>query len=291
MRIRPKHRKLGNLSLWSGIFLIVGLTADPLGLVSVGTPDGAQSVSSDENISTQARDQEASGESSAFRRVKNSAFSVGERLEFEIAYGVIKAGTATMSVADTQWVNGRPCYHILTTAKSNEFFDSLYKVRDTVESYIDIEGLFTWRFEKRLREGKYHADRFEEYDQRRNLVYTGKDTISIPPYAQDILSSFYFARTVPLKIGKSFGIDNFADGKVYPLKIVVHGKDRVKVPAGRFDCIVVEPVLEGEGLFNQNGRMAIWLTNDERRIPVLMKSKVLVGSIEARLMSIQTGVK
>jgi hypothetical protein len=288
MRIRPEHRKWRNLCLWSGIFLIVGLNANPLCLVSVGTTDGAQSVLFDENRFEYDGDQEASGESSEFRRVKNSAFSVGERLEFEIAYGVIKAGRATMSIVDTQQVNGRPCYHILTTATSNEFFDSLYKVRDSVESYVDMEGLFTWRFEKRLKEGKYRADRFEEYDQRRNLVYTKKDTVSIPPYTQDILSSFYYARTVPLKIGKSFPVDNFADGKVYPLKILVHDKDRVKVPAGRFDCIVVEPVLEGEGLFNQNGRMAIWLTNDERRIPVLMKSKVLVGSIEARLTSIKT---
>ena len=102
-----------------------------------------------------------------------------------------------------------------------------------------------------------------------------------------MLSSFYYVRTVPLKVKKAFDIDNYGDGKLYPLKVLVHKKMRVEVPAGVFDCIVVEPVIRGEGIFNQKGRMAIWLTDDERRIPVLMKSKVLIGSIDVRLKSIE----
>lgn len=223
---------------------------------------------------------------SEFRRIKNRAFGVGEHLVFEVSLGMLKAGTATMSIPDTQWVNGHPCYHIVTTAESNEFLSKLFKVRDRVESFIDMEGIFTWKFEKHIREGKYRADKYAEYDQKNHVVMTKKDTISIPPYTQDILSSFYYARTVPLKVGKSFVIDNFADGKVYSLKVLVHGKDRIKVPAGKFDCIVVEPILKGEGLFNQKGQMAVWLTDDERRIPVQMKSKVLVGTINVRLKSI-----
>ncbi len=218
----------------------------------------------------------------------NRAFDVGEHLTFEIAYGIIKAGTATMSIPDTQWVKGRPCYHVVTTAESNKFFDPFFKVRDRVETFIDMEGIFPWKFEKHIREGKYQSDRVVEYDQVNHLaIMDGKDTLVVEPYVQGILSSFYYVRTIPLEVGKSFDIDNYGDGKIYPLKILVHKKERVKVPAGTFDCIVVEPVMRVEGIFNQTGRMAVWLTDDERRIPVLMKSKVLIGSIDVRLKEIE----
>ena len=94
------------------------------------------------------------------RRIHNSAFQVGEYLTFDIVYGIIKAGTATMSIPDTQWVNERPCYHIVTTAESSPFFSTFYRVEETLESLIDTEGIFPWRFEKHLREGKYRADRY-----------------------------------------------------------------------------------------------------------------------------------
>ena len=225
-------------------------------------------------------------------RVENKAFAVGEHLVFEIAYKFIKAGTATMSIPDTQWVHGRPCYHIVTTARSNKFFDTFFKVRDRVETFIDMEGLFPWKFEKRIREGKYRTHRTVEYDQlNQRVIYNKKDTLAVPPFVQGVLSSFYYVRVLPLEVGKSWDIDNYGDGKMYPLKVLVHKKQKVEVPAGTFNCIVVEPVIKGKGIFNQKGRMAIWLTDDERRIPVLMKSKVAIGSIDVRLKSMKTKVK
>lgn len=225
-------------------------------------------------------------------RVENKAFAVGEHLVFEIAYKFIKAGTATMSIPDTQWVHGRPCYHVVTTARSNKFFDSLFKVRDRVETFIDMEGLFPWKFEKHIREGKYRTHRTIEYDQlNQRVIYNKKDTLAVPPFVQGVLSSFYYVRVLPLEVGKSLDIDNYGDGKMYPLKVMVHKKQRVEVPAGTFNCIVVEPAIRGKGIFNQKGRMAIWLTDDDRRIPVLMKSKVAIGSIDVRLKSMRTKMK
>ena len=221
------------------------------------------------------------------RQHANQAFDVGEHLIFEIAYGVIKAGTATMSIPDTQWVRGRPCYHVVTTAESNKFFDPFFKVRDRVETFIDMDGIFPWKFEKHIREGKFQSDKYVEYDQYNHLVVMDKDTLSVQEYVQDVLSSFYYIRTIPLEVGKSVDIDNYGDGKIYPLKILVHKKQQIQVPAGTFDCIVVEPVMRVEGIFNQTGRLAIWLTDDERRIPVLMKSKIIIGSIDVRLKKIE----
>ena len=218
-----------------------------------------------------------------FRRLENRALKVGEHLEFEIAFGIIKAGTATMSIPSMETVQGRPCFRILTTAESNSFFSKLYKVRDWVESILDAQGLFSWKFRKHLREGRYKADRSAEFDPAGGRVMTPHDTLASPPYVLDILASFYYSRTRALEPGSSFDIDSFSDNRIYPLRVLVHRKERIKVPAGKFDCIVVEPVIRGEGLFKQKGKLTIWVTDDERRMPVLMKSKILVGSIDARL--------
>ena len=222
-----------------------------------------------------------------FPKGENRAFRVGEHLVFEVVYGVIHAGTGTLSIPDTQWVHGRPCYHIVTTAKSHKFFDSFYKVRDRIESFMDIEGMFSWRFEKHIREGKYKRDRFAAYDFPNSRIITKRDTIAVDKQIQDIMSAFYLVRTLPLEVGKHLVVESFSDRNVHPVRVLIHAKDRVNVPAGTFDCIVVEPVLQEAGVFNQKGRIAVWVTDDERRMPVLMKSKVLVGSIEARLKSIE----
>jgi hypothetical protein len=221
-----------------------------------------------------------------FRRVENRAFAVGERLVFDIAYGMVKAGTATMSVPDMQWVGGRPCLHIVTTAESSPFFSNFFKVRDRVESFIDLDGIFSWRFEKHIREGKYKSNRTEIYDQTLRRVYYRKDTIAAPPYVMDILCAFYYTRTQPLEVGRTLDVDAFGDGDVYRLGVLVHRREKIRVPAGEFSCLVIEPVIVGEGIFNQKGKLTIWITDDERRIPVLLKSKVLVGSIDCRLREI-----
>jgi hypothetical protein len=225
------------------------------------------------------------------RVVPNSAWDVGEELTFTIRYGPMVAGSATMAVQDTVHLNGRPCYHIRTEAKSNKFFSSIYMVRDVAESFVDLDGLFPWRFHKRLREGKFRADRSTTYDQHRNLAITGKDTLKVPPFVQDVISTLYFLRTQPFVIGDTLSVANHADRKVYDLKVKVHGKERVRVGAGVFDCLVVEPfLLDGSGVFKHEGRILLWISEDKRHIPVQMKSKVVIGSVTAELEEMK-GVK
>ncbi len=228
---------------------------------------------------------------SIHRVVPNKAFTVGEKLTFVIRYGVIVAGSATMSIPKMHKINDEEVYKIVTEARSSSFFSAFYKVEDRVESFIDREGLFTWRFQKKLREGKYRADRFVDYDQVNGwAVSSKKDSMQIPPCVHDILSSFYYIRTQKLAVGKSLFLDNHADNKLYPLEVKVHKKERIKVKAGEFNCVVVEPILRASGLFKSKGRLIIWLTDDERKIPVQMKSKIIVGYITAELKDME-GVK
>lgn len=223
------------------------------------------------------------------RTLQNDAFGVGEKLTFDINYGFITAGTATMEVSKLIEFSQRPCYQIITRANSNSFFSSVYKVDDKVESLIDAVGLFSWRFEKNLREGSYKSDRLCLFDQRNHKVVYNNDTTICPPFSQDALSVLYFVRTQPLEPGKSIYVDNFTDGKLYSLEVRVLRREKVTVDAGTFDCIVVEPLLQTVGVFKHEGKLTVWLTDDRLRMPVLMKSKILVGSVSAELTDYTLG--
>lgn len=233
-----------------------------------------------------------SPEERRFKRVvSNRAFGVGERLEFSVGYGVIKAGTAVMEIPEMVKLDGRKCYHIVSTAKSNKFFSVFFKVDDKVESFMDVHGLYSLRYDKHLREGKFRADISMIFDQKNHLaIYNdGCDTFEVAEYAQDVLSAFYFVRTQELTVGKSIFVENHTDKKNYSLEVRVLRKERRKVEAGEFDCVVVEPILKTPGIFEHKGSLTVWLTDDEVKMPILMKSKVIIGSISTELISYKLG--
>ncbi len=226
------------------------------------------------------------------RKVKNITWGVGEKLTFSIDYGFIHAGTATLEVKGTEQVNGSLSYHIESVARSSGFISKFYKVRDRVSSYIDREGIFSRRFEKSLREGVYKSDRFIDFYQDRLIALNTLKKYAvteIPIYVQDILSCLYALRTFNLEVGKDEVFNVYADGKVYALKVIVHKIEKIKVPAGVFECFVVEPILKSEGLFRQKGKLKVWLTKDEHKLPVKMTSKVIIGSIGSNLEKYSLG--
>lgn len=223
------------------------------------------------------------------RYVENVAFGPGEKLSFDIGYGFINAGYATMEVVELIEYNERPCYQIVSTAESNKFFSSFYRVEDRVETIVDAVGIFSWFFEKKQREGGYRSHRAYSFDQKNHTVVYKDSTYEVAAFIQDALSVLYYTRTQNLKVGQSVFIDNFTDGRHYPLEVKVLKKETVSVKAGKFDCLVVEPLLQSSGVFKHEGRLKVWLTDDRLKMPVLMKSKVLVGSITAELTEYKLG--
>ncbi len=211
---------------------------------------------------------------------KHPSIRVGERLDFSVRYGMIRAGEATMEVTGVEDAFGHQSYRVVSRARSNSVFDTIYRVRDVVESWMDADYLYSRRFRKTLREGNYRADQDIEMDQENRLArYQDGRVFEFAHGAMDVLSAFYYVRTLDLKVGQDLWLDSHADRKNYPLKVIVRGREEVSTPAGRFDCLVVEPMLRTPGLFKHEGKLTIWLTDDERRMPVLMKSKIPVGSI------------
>lgn len=236
-----------------------------------------------------------------YPKVVNNAFHIGEKLTFKVRYGFVRAGTATMSVVKETLLNDTPVYHIQTTAESVSPFSWVYEVHDIVNSYLDREGLFSWRFEKMLREGGYKADMFVDYlpedslakvqfirykDEKEENFYD----VKVPPFAMDVLAAFYYIRTKPLRIGDIISLVNHDNKKVYNLEIHVYMRETIDTAAGTFRCLKVEPLLKGEGIFKQKGRLLVWLTDDEYKIPVQMTSEVVVGHITTELEKIE-GIK
>ena len=175
-------------------------------------------------------------------------------------------------------------------AESNGFFSAFYKVRNRIESDWDFDGAFSRRYAENRREGGFRAKEQIDFDyDKLEARYPDGRTYPIPPHVQDALSSFYYVRTQGLPLGGSIVFDYHASRKSLPLEVKVLGRERVDTPAGKFNCVVIEPVLKAGGIFKKKGRLLIWITDDERRMPVLMKSKVTIGSISVVLQEYKAG--
>jgi Protein of unknown function (DUF3108) len=211
-------------------------------------------------------------------------WKVGEYFQFSIDWNGINGGHSLMQVQNFVRVDGRRTYRIITKAESNSFVSKFYKVRDRAESYMDAESLFSRRFVKHLREGGYKKDIDVKFDPTTSKArYADGEVLDVAPRVHDVLSAFYYVRTQPLKDGAVLSIPTHDNKKSYDMVVKVLKRERIEVPAGKFNCVQVEPVLKSEGVFQAKGNVYVWLTDDERRIPVLVKSKVPVGSIAVSL--------
>lgn len=222
-----------------------------------------------------------------FRYLKNDAFGFGERFEYNVGYKFIVAGTGYLQIAPEPVTRyGRECYNVQFEVRSLESLDWLYRVRDVYTTVLDVAGLFPWEFTQRIREGNYKRDSKAFFDQVNKKSLFQDSIYEVSEYIQDILSAFYYARTLDLgnmKKGHIFYLKNFFDGKTYDLGIKIHGKQTTEVDAGKFRCVVVEPLIVEGGLFKADGSIYIWLTDDDRKMPVKVAAKIPIGFVEAKL--------
>ncbi len=221
------------------------------------------------------------------RMLNQKALRVPERLLFDIIWGGwsfrwVTAGQATLELLPTENPNE---WKIRSLAWANGFFQTFYPVMDTVSSLIDSRGVYPLRFDKHLNEGSYHAQISARYDQRAHTLKTQDTTFSIEPFTHDVLSAFYFIRTQNIDVGDTLDLAAVSGKKKYNLKVLCHGRETIRVPAGEFRTLVVEPVLKDDGLFKAKGKLTIWVTDDPSHTPVKMVSKIPVGSIKAELVS------
>lgn len=218
------------------------------------------------------------------------AYAPGERLVYDVRYLGISAGTAMLEVLDKEEMNGRDVYHILSTVQSNDFISFFYPVNNQIESFIDTEKLYSHLIKIKQHQGKRRREKIIDFNQVHHRAVQIKNNRSmvfeIPPNVQDSLSSLYFFRTLsPLEVGTSAFIPVHESRKNWELEIQVLNKERVKTEVGVFNTIKVKAVVRFEGLLMDKGDVYIWFTDDEKRIPVKIKSKIKIGSISIALTS------
>ena len=232
---------------------------------------------------------EVSGVGRKDRPKANRAFAKGEYLRFVVKFFAVTGGYATLEVRDVVRYESRPCFKLVCTAKSAFPVSSVYTVDEYVESLFDAVDYFPWRFHKKVVEGRYHEDSVVTYDQLKHRATRKKnqDPIkeqNIPPFVQDILSCFYYARLVDVVPGDKFSIPTHAGDKNYEMVVEVLRRETQRVGAGKFNCLVVRPHVKYDNVFQNKGEILLWITDDERRLPILIRSKILVGNVDVELI-------
>jgi hypothetical protein len=214
-------------------------------------------------------------------------FGIGERFDYDVKLGSLKVGSSAMEVRGVETIRGREAWHTAFWVKGGTFF---YRVNDLFESWIDVETFASLRFVKQLEEGTAdRAQRYEIYPERGMYVNQRNDkpTRTLPTVRQplDDGSFLYFVRTLPLVVGETYDFSRYFIPDRNPVRIKVLRRERITVPAGTFNAIVVQPVIKTKGIFSEDGHAEVWLSDDPARMVLQLKSRLVFGSLNLFLTS------
>ncbi len=219
---------------------------------------------------------------------ENNSPPLNERFEYKLTWNGIKTGTAILEIKED---NDRII--ITSTALSADWISIFYKVEDIVTSNLRREKDFypgkPINYRIKIREGKHRRDKevIFNMDEGKAIYrdYLKKDNheVKLPSDVLDPLSAFFYIRFFELIPGKSVYVTVFDSKKIWNVEVKVLKRENVKTPLGKFDTVVIKPLMKSEGIFSRKGDIIIYLTDDNKRIPVMLKTEVLIGSVIATL--------
>lgn len=228
-----------------------------------------------------------------------SPFTVGERLVYKLKWGFITAGEAVLEVHPMADVNDKKAHHVSMTIRTTGLIDKIYRVRSTVESYLDQDLKHSVLYKKNQSEGKHKRDIEVTFDwEKKQAQYTNfgskRTPVDLEAGTFDPFGVMYAFRLQKLKTGDELDIP-VTDGKktLFGHATVVK-KKKIKVDAGKFDAYLVQPeIKELGGVFekSEDATIDIWFSDDDKRIPLKVKSKVAIGSFVGELVEIQDNSK
>lgn len=213
-------------------------------------------------------------------------YRVGEKFTYRIRWFGVPVGDAIMSIPEITEIGARKVYHLKAEVESSKWFSMIFKLKDRLDSYVDVEGLYPLKFERYQKEGGYKAEEVMEYDHinkaatYKSLLNKSIKTMAIPQGVQDMLSCVYWVRLQEVKPGVSLFVDVNADEKNWKLEVKVLGSERIEMlKLGVYDAFLVEPRAQFKGAIFKKGKMWVWVSADERRIPLLLKAETPFGPI------------
>jgi hypothetical protein len=219
-----------------------------------------------------------------------SPFKIPEKFVYDLTWAGIKAGTATLELK-----HDNDGMKIVSTAQSAPLVSVFYTVDDRIQSILSHNPSFSpagqpVQYRIKIREGRHRRDKEVVFDRiadkaiYRDYLKNEKKEFDVPSSVFDPLSSFYHLRTLELVVGKPVYLTVFDSKKVWNIEVQVLRRERITLPSGTFDTVVIKPDMKSEGIFYRKGEIFIWLTDDAKHIPVKLQTKVAVGSITAVLV-------
>jgi hypothetical protein len=219
--------------------------------------------------------------------LNKKAFAPGERLSYDASFGHIHVGHGMMLLAGPDTVRGHITWRAVFTISGGTFF---FRVRDSTVSWFDTTTLSSLRFVQQIREGRYHADRdYQIYPDRGTYFRNDEPEAKSVHEPLDDASFLYFLRTVPLQAGHTYQFDRYFQPEGNPIIIRVLRRERVTVPAGTFNAIVVQPEFKSPGIFSQKGHAEVWLADDSTHMMLMLKSGLSFGSLNLYLTKYSLG--
>lgn len=220
-------------------------------------------------------------------------FGPGEIAQYQVRLGLFgNVGRGRLSVESIDTLRGHPTYHLRMHIKGGIPFAS---VDTKYESWMDVRGLMSRRFHQDQDEVRYERIRtFNFFPEDRRWELVGKDESGELPtnLPLDDLSFLYYARTLPLEVGREYTFNRYFQDDGNPVRLRVLRTETVTVPAGTFETIVVQPIIKSKGLFAEGGEAEVYFTNDHRRILVMLKTKVkILRSLDLLLQEYTPGTR
>lgn len=230
------------------------------------------------------------------------SFQTGEAATYKIYYNWtamwMSAGTVNFKVADAQLYN-RPVYHLTAVGKTDMKFNWFYKVNDQYECYLDPKSMLPLQATSKISEGTFTKENMFTFDhskselivnyyKRKGELKAQNEKKSITPCSQDLLSAIYYTRGFDynkMKIGEKINFDLYLDGEIYPIYLRYLGKENVESDLGEFKCAKFGIQLLAGDVF-KGGEMTIWSTDDANRLPILIESPLVMGSVKCYLTKI-----
>lgn len=225
-------------------------------------------------------------------------FAPGETLTYDVTWTVFPAGQVTATLGRLEG-GSRETYEVLTTARSQGFVSLLYNVENEFRSLFDRETTCSKQILKKINEGRRHRDTRIVFDAARKLAIldeadpTNPDAPhkhaenEIPSCVTDVITAFYFVRRQPLRVGDQIRLPINDGAKTYEVGIEVQAREQIQTPLGTRAAFRVEPKVFG-GLYRRKGRMLIWFSDDEQRLPLRIKASIAVGTITGTLRSVSS---
>ncbi len=211
-----------------------------------------------------------------------------EILNYKIYWEIIPAGQAEMGIETTE-LYGQKVFHIYTKTSSNKSIDLIYKVRNKTDSYVDFDGFYSLKFVSDQKEAGYVSYDEAVFNHVDNFWYnlSDKTTGYCPIFVQDVVSALYWLRLQNIEVGKQYVFDVWLGKVVYPMVVDIIQICKIKIFDKEYECLKVEPKVDLRKfpLFRARGRLFVYITNDEKKLPVRLESRVLIGRVFADLES------